>query len=180
MLISRESGEIRGIRWRIPGGSIRCTGATLLAFFPVKDLQILMIFKGRPKGRARGAWGGPKRSKATSKPPQSHPKARIQASQLAGLAQEGPAGQLARRQSSRPALRSSNKTVNWLKRDSRKADRPISGANPRLSGSLYGPFIFSSSFVLGSLWEAQKIERGRGGGGAEGGRARNTYILKKT
>ncbi len=39
-------------------------------------------------------------------------------------------------QSSRPAVRSSKITVDWLDRDSRKADRPISGATPRLSGSL--------------------------------------------
>ena len=43
------------------------------------------------------------------------------------------------------------------------------------------PFHFSSSFVLGSPWDAQKIKekwKGEGGKRAEGGRAKNTYILK--
>ena len=49
-------------------------------------------------------------------------------------------------------------------------------AKPRLLSSPLPPFLFSSSFVLGSLWEAQKIkrknERGRGGGGGRGKRYR--------
>ena len=40
--------------------AIQCTGMRLLACFPVKDLQIFMIFKGRPREEAQGSPRRPK------------------------------------------------------------------------------------------------------------------------
>ena len=59
---------IRLIRRRIPGGSIRCTGTTLLACSLVMDLQFLMIFQGRPREEAQGSPRRPN-PKGTKKSP---------------------------------------------------------------------------------------------------------------
>ncbi len=61
--------------------AIRCTGTKLLALFPVKGLQIFMIFKGRPREEAQGSprrpkegQGAPKGAKRIPRGAQGEPK----------------------------------------------------------------------------------------------------------
>ena len=76
-----QSGtQKRGIRWirrirrRIPGMAIQCTGMRLLACFPVKDLQIFMIFKGRPREEAQGSPRRPKGGQGAPKGAKKSPR----------------------------------------------------------------------------------------------------------
>ena len=58
----------------IPGGSILCTGATLLAIFPVKDLTIFMISQEGGRKEARGSPRRPKEGQGTPKEAKRTPR----------------------------------------------------------------------------------------------------------
>ena len=58
----------------IPGGSILCTGATLLAIFPVKDLTFFMISQEGGRKEARGSPRRPKEGQGTPKEAKRTPR----------------------------------------------------------------------------------------------------------